>query len=63
MYPFHKHDSVLTMLPQFKIGTLHPDDVMDEKDLPDFSDLQSQNLGRSGRLRVLAKFPYNAETV
>lgn len=41
MYPFHKHDNIISMLAEFKIGTLHPDDVMLEKDLPDFSDLQT----------------------
>jgi len=41
MYPFHKVETIYTLLAQFKIGTLHPDDVIDEKDLPDFSDLQT----------------------
>ena len=36
--------------------------MLDEKDLPDFSDLQTQHLGRSDRLKVIAKFPFNAET-
>jgi len=62
MYPFHKEENIISMLAEFKIGTLHPDDVMDEKNLPDFSDLQTQNLERSEKLRVISKFPFNAET-
>jgi len=61
-YPFHKEANIISMLAEFKVGILHPDDVMDEKDLPDFSDLQTQHLNRSDKLRVIAKFPFNAET-
>jgi len=38
-YPFHKEKNIISILAEYKVGTLHPDDVMDEKDLPDFSDL------------------------
>ena len=44
MYPFHKHENIKTLLTQYKIGRLHPDDVLEAKDLPNFSDLQTQNL-------------------
>ncbi len=40
-YPFHKVENVISILAEFKIGTLHPDDVLDEKNLPDFSELQT----------------------
>ena len=53
MYPFHKEEAVYKLLAQYRIGRLHPDDVLDPKDLPDFKDLQTQNLGRSDELRVL----------
>lgn len=39
MYPFHKVENVISLLEPYKIGTLHPEDVVDEKDLPDFSEL------------------------
>jgi hypothetical protein len=39
MYPFHKHDNIVSMLAEFKIGTLHPEDVLRESDLPDFTEL------------------------
>jgi hypothetical protein len=29
------------MLAEYKVGNLHPDDVLDEKNLPDFSELQT----------------------
>ncbi len=61
-YPFHKVDNVISILQQYRVGSLHPDDVLHEKDLPDFSDLQTQHLGRSDKLRVLSKFPFNAQT-
>jgi hypothetical protein len=38
-YPFHKVDNVISMLAEYKIGTLHKDDIIDEKNLPDFSEL------------------------
>jgi hypothetical protein len=38
-YPFHKVDNVVSILEQYRVGSLHPDDVLLEKDLPDFSDL------------------------
>lgn len=62
MYPFHKEEAVYALLGQYRVGTLHPDDVLSAKDLPDFKDLQTQNLGRSPDLRLLQKFPYCAET-
>ena len=50
------------MLETFKIGELDPRDVIDVKDLPDFTELQNQNLGRSDKLEVIQKFPYMAQT-
>jgi hypothetical protein len=41
MYPFHKVENVISLLEPYKIGTLHPEDVVDEKNLPDFSELQT----------------------
>lgn len=62
MYPFHKKENVISLLKEYQIGRLHPDDVIDPKNLPDFSELQTQNLGRSEELLLLSKFPYCAET-
>lgn len=53
MYTFHKDDKVKSLLAQYKIGILHPDDVLSVKDLPDFSELQNQNLERSPELLKL----------
>ncbi len=41
MYPFHKVENIISMLAQYKVGVLHQDDVLNEKDLPDFSELQT----------------------
>ena len=38
-YPFHKEGVVLDLLAKYRIGDLHKDDILDEKDLPDFKDL------------------------
>lgn len=38
MYPFHKVETVISLLAQYRVGTLHQDDILDEKDLPDFKD-------------------------
>ena len=62
MYPFHKEKAVYSLLEQYRVGTLHPDDVVSMKDLPDFKDLHTQDLGRSPELRTLQEFPYCAET-
>ena len=47
MYPFHKSETIYKMLAQYKVGRLHPDDILTTKDLPDFTELQNQNLDRS----------------
>ena len=39
MYPFHKVETIYSVLAEFKVGQLHPDDILDPKDLPDFKDL------------------------
>ena len=39
MYPFHKEKVVLDLLAKYRIGTLHPDDVLTADQLPDFKDL------------------------
>ena len=52
-YPFHKSEQIIKLLVDYKIGELDPRDVLSEKDLPDFKDLQTQNLGRSTKLDVL----------
>lgn len=62
MYPFHKNEQIIKLLAEYKIGELDPRDVLSEKDLPDFKDLQTQNLGRSDKLDLLQKFPYCAQT-
>jgi sulfite oxidase len=41
MYPFHKSEIVYKLLEKYKIGKLHPDDVLSLKDLPDFSEVQT----------------------
>lgn len=61
-YPFHKEKVVIDLLAKYRIGDLHKDDIIDPADLPDFKELQSQNLGRSDKLPLLQKFPYCAET-
>ena len=62
MYPFHKNEQIIKLLADYQIGELDPRDVLQEKDLPDFKDLQTQNLGRSDKLDLLQKFPYCAQT-
>lgn len=39
MYPFHKKDNVKDLLVQYKIGMLHPNDIIKKSDLTDFSDI------------------------
>ena len=39
MYPFHKEKNIISLLDEYKVGQLHPDDVLEEKDLPDFKEL------------------------
>jgi hypothetical protein len=39
MYPFHKEKNIISLLEEYKVGQLHPDDVLEEKDLPDFKEL------------------------
>lgn len=53
MYPFHKNEQIIKLLKDYKIGELDSRDVLQEKDLPDFKDLQTQNLGRSDKLDLL----------
>lgn len=63
MYPFHKKDQVKNLLVPYKIGQLHPDDIVKEKDLVDFSDMQKDEaLTRSKNLVVHQEFPFCAET-
>ena len=60
MYPFHKNDSVKSLLRQYRIGTLHPDDRIKPEDLVDFSDMQKDDIERSKNLLVLQDFPFCA---
>jgi sulfite oxidase len=62
MYPFHKVDSVKSLLIKYKVGELHPDDQIKEEDLVDFSDMQSDGHERSKNLIKMQDFPYCAET-
>jgi hypothetical protein len=39
MYPFHKVENIISMLLPYKVGILHSSEVLEEKDLPDFSEL------------------------
>lgn len=41
MYPFHKNEQIIKLLKDYKIGELDSRDVLQEKDLPDFKDLQT----------------------
>jgi len=41
MYPFHKVENIISMLAAYKVGVLHKDDILLDKDLPDFSELQT----------------------
>lgn len=63
MYPFHKKDQVKKLLVPYKIGQLHPDDILEAKDLVDFSDMQKDEaITRSKNLVVHQDFPFCAET-
>ena len=50
MYPFHKTDAVRDLLKPYKIGRLHEDDMIKPGELPDFSELQKEEMERSPRL-------------
>ena len=30
-YPFHKVANIISMLAEYKVGVLHPEDILDEK--------------------------------
>jgi len=62
MYPFHKVENIYELLRKYRIGDLHPNDIMDEKNMPDFSEIQHQDIDRSEDLCVLSKFPFCAQT-
>ena len=54
MYPFHKEKEIMGLLEGYKVGELVPEDRLDEKDLPDFAEMQTQeHLGRSDKLVTL----------
>mmetsp|Transcript_7096 Transcript_7096/g.5059 ORF Transcript_7096/g.5059 Transcript_7096/m.5059 type:complete len:85 (+) Transcript_7096:408-662(+) len=40
MYPFHKVESIFELLKKYRVGDLHAEDILDEKNLPDFSEIQ-----------------------
>jgi hypothetical protein len=61
MYPFHKEANIYDLLYQFRVGTLHPDDILDEKNLLDFTELQHQDLPRVDHV-LMQKFPYCSQT-
>ena len=50
MYPFHKVDSVKELLEKYRVGDLHVDDRIAEKDSPDFKDMQEDLTERSKSL-------------
>lgn len=62
MYPFHKVDSVLGLLKQFKIGKLHPLDQVKKTDIVDFSDMHQLDIKRSPYLVKKQNFAYCSET-
>ena len=39
MYPFHKHPQVKKLLGPYRIGDLHPDDILKPEQIGDFKDL------------------------
>ena len=47
MYPFHKVETIKTLLNEYKVGELHEDDRIKKKDLVDFADIQSDDIERS----------------
>ena len=47
MYAFHKHDNVIHILNKYKVGVLHPDDVLKPDQIPDLSDLKKEEIERS----------------
>lgn len=62
MYPFHKVDSVKSLLAKYKIGQLHPDDQIKPEDLVNFKDMQTDDIVRSVHLIKQQDFPFCAET-
>ena len=62
MYPFHKVQTVKELLEKYRIGDLHVDDRISEKDLPDFNEMQQDLTERSKKLVKMQDFPYCAET-
>lgn len=39
MYPFHKTENIYDLLKKYRVGDLHPEDILDEKNMPDFSEI------------------------
>ena len=62
MYAFHKHDNIFRLLNKYKVGVLHPDDVLKPDQIPDFSDVKKEEIERSINLKVLTQSPFNAHT-
>lgn len=62
MYSFHKNDQVRSLLKPYKIGNLHPEDVLKADQLVDFSDLHKDDIVRSPNLVKHQDFPFCAET-
>lgn len=62
MYSFHKNEQIKSLLKPYKIGILHPDDVLKADQLVDFSDLHKDDIIRSPNLVKHQDFPFCAET-
>lgn len=62
MYPFHKEENIVNLLAEYRIGTLEADEVLAADQLPDFKEMQTQNLQRSKEQPLLQQFPYCAQT-
>mmetsp|Transcript_10106 Transcript_10106/g.17065 ORF Transcript_10106/g.17065 Transcript_10106/m.17065 type:complete len:183 (-) Transcript_10106:1018-1566(-) len=62
MYPFHKKGDIKKLLSQYRIGTLHEADRLKKENLNDFSEIQKEEVLRSGNLIKHQEFPFCAET-
>lgn len=62
MYKFHEADKIYALLDKYKIGELHPDDVLKPDQISDFSAMKDY-IVRSNNLIILSDQPFNAQTV
>lgn len=62
-YPFHQKEHVQRLLGKYKIGLLHPDDIVQESSMTFGDDEDDEQLkNRSKNLLILQEYPMIAET-